>query len=110
MSISVKCNCGQMVFAEEAQRGQNLQCPYCKGVVAVPAGMAKSQPAAPVNPANAPKPMSPEESGLLTAAIGGCVLLVVWLFGGLLPEVVRGVLYLGGVGACVFGGKAFLKV
>lgn len=50
MSIRLKCNCGRMIFAEENQRGQQLQCPHCQGVVIVPAGVAATQNTPASNP------------------------------------------------------------
>ena len=83
MSFSVKCNCGQTVYAEENQRGQNLQCPHCQSVVPVPAGMAKREPAKPREPIPA---VTPAQVGLLTVAAGCGLMLFDWLLGGYLPE------------------------
>lgn len=77
MSIAVKCNCGKMVYVEEDQRGQQLQCPHCRGVVAVPAGVASATDRPPANPRHEAKLM-------ILGLIGLEVFL--WLFSGVLPE------------------------
>ncbi len=47
MSVDVKCSCGQVVVADNGQRGQVLQCPYCLAGVAVPVATAGRQPTSP---------------------------------------------------------------
>jgi hypothetical protein len=47
VAIEVRCGCGQLVYAEFRYAGQNVQCPHCRGVIAVPVSTASSAPPAP---------------------------------------------------------------
>ncbi len=50
MAITVKCPCGKMLQARDDQAGQSVQCPFCRGVVGVPVGLATAAPEAPPKP------------------------------------------------------------
>ncbi len=68
--IELKCQCGRTVFATEDQRGQNLQCPHCQGIIPVPAGIALASPP-PV-----PKSRNKTADGCLAVVVGIILLLV----------------------------------
>jgi len=76
MAIEVRCNCGQLVYAEDRLIGQYVQCPHCKASVGVP--VAAAAPAPPNN--SSPAGNTGDESGVVPIAVGVLLLVLVGAF------------------------------